>query len=102
MVLNPAFSITILYTPGARLVIEYAPEGFVSALLAEFVDWLVAVTFAPGTTAPVESVTVPEMDPEVCASNKLASVRTHRSTLAFRNFITYSPRSSDHPALNGA
>jgi hypothetical protein len=43
---------------------EYAPEEFVSALLAEFVAWLVAVTFAPATTAPVESVTIPEIDPE--------------------------------------
>ena len=102
MVLNPAFSITILYTPGARLEIEYAPEGFVSALLAEFVAWLVAVIFAPGTTAPVESVTVPEMDPEVCANNELASVKKHKSKLAFRNFITYSPGSSDHPLDFGA
>ena len=61
------------------------------SLLAEFVARLVAVTFAPATTAPVESVTIPEIDPDTCANASLESIRAHSIILTFNNFITHSP-----------
>lgn len=51
---------------------------------------MVAVTVAPGTTAPVGSVTVPAMDPAVWENNKLERLKVHASALIFSSFITCS------------
>src|SRR5262249_8173258 len=64
---NPSFSTRTRYSPSGNSGRTYWP----AESLADERDWLVpmlvAVTAAPGTTAPVASRTVPLMVPDVCA-----------------------------------
>src|SRR5215831_21357485 len=58
-VLKPAYSTVRVYCPGASCGIAYSPLSFATTLRLSLVPILVIVIFAPGTTAPVSSVTRP-------------------------------------------
>src|SRR5215469_6708725 len=57
--LNPDASTATSYLPGVRPLKEYVPALLVTVFWGTDVAWLVTVTLAFGTTAPLESVTVP-------------------------------------------
>src|SRR5437879_5391826 len=59
---NPLASTRTLYDPAGRLGTVYPPLLPVRVSRVSLVEGLVTVTFAPGTTAPWESVTVPFRD----------------------------------------
>src|SRR2546430_1490800 len=91
-VLNPdAFEVT-LYLPAFRFGTSYVPASPVFEVLEILVPWLVTCTSVFGTTAPVESVTVPVIAPKVAwpeaiAGQKRRSDRQNR----FRIVFTRSP-----------
>src|SRR5438552_5554800 len=64
--LNPAFSIRTSYVPGLKLETRYVPLSSVSMLREKPVSSFRALTLVRGTTAPVWSVTVPEIE-AICA-----------------------------------
>src|SRR5687768_8623210 len=70
---NPRSWAVTVYSPPARAGTEYEPSS------ADTVDWdepvasLTTVTVAPGTVAPDESRTTPEMRPSVCAKEGTAA-----------------------------
>src|SRR5262245_55793282 len=57
--LKPAYSAVRVYCPGAICGIAYSPLSFTVTLRLSLVPILVIVIIAPGTTAPVSSVTRP-------------------------------------------
>src|SRR5436309_668961 len=57
--LKPVYSAVNVYWPGASCGIEYSPLSLTTALRLSFVPTLAIVIVAPGTTAPVSSVTRP-------------------------------------------
>src|SRR6266850_4867177 len=66
--LKPLASTEILYRPGIRLGTAYVPADVVVTFTVTPVSWLVIVTGASGTTAPVGSNTCPRSVPVVlCA-----------------------------------
>jgi hypothetical protein len=66
---NPLASTLTEYVPGGRGAMVNNPAEDEMRSVATFVAVFVATTFTPGTTAPVLSVTEPEMVPcpAVCA-----------------------------------
>jgi hypothetical protein len=56
----------------------------VTVLLCTFVDVLVTVTVTPGITAPLGSVTVPEIEPVMPAQATAALNRTAAATPKFK------------------
>src|ERR1700676_989690 len=66
-------STTILYDPIWSGVNSNRPSALVVAVWVAEVSWLTMVTVAPGTTAPVVSVTVPRIVPvSTCALATMA------------------------------
>src|SRR5262249_32292070 len=61
--LKPVSSTRSLYVPGGRAGMAYNPPSVVTVLAVTLVAALVAVTVAPGMTAPELSVTVPVRTP---------------------------------------
>ncbi len=61
--LKPESSTVSTYGPGRTLTNVKKPERLLTRSARTFVAWLTRVTVAPGTTAPVESVTVPFTPP---------------------------------------
>ncbi len=59
LVLKLAASTFTEYRPGTRADTLYKPESLVTEGYTTPVSWLVIVTVAPATTAPLLSVTVP-------------------------------------------
>src|SRR5213593_1891208 len=57
--LKPVYSAVKVYWPGANCGIAYSPLSFTTTVRLSFVPVLVIVIIAPGTTAPVSSVTCP-------------------------------------------
>ena len=57
--LKPAYSAVTVYCPGASCGTAYSPLSLTITLRLSFVPTLVMVIFAPGTTAPLSSVTRP-------------------------------------------
>ena len=57
--LKPASSAFTSYVPGSSRSLTYRPASFVTTLSAVLRSTLVIATVAPGTTAPVPSVTMP-------------------------------------------
>src|SRR5206468_7499326 len=60
-VLNPAIETSTVYVPVGNSPNEYDPTPFVTVERLKPVFSFFTVTVAPGTTAPVLSVTVPRM-----------------------------------------
>ena len=56
----------------------------VTVVLCTFVDMLVTVTVTPAITAPLGSVTVPEIEPVMPAHATIAVNRTVATTLKFK------------------
>ena len=59
MVLNPSASTLMVYEAGLRAVKMYRPTSSVTTVSETWVAGLVMVMVTFGTTAPVESLTVP-------------------------------------------
>ena len=81
---------------------EYSPAGFVLVAVGTAVATLVAVTVAPATMAPEESVTMPRMAPvTVCAkAGQWGSKRTSAHANDFEiSFIILSPLSGTSLAV---
>src|SRR4029077_16084910 len=74
--LNPGSSTTTWYDPGGRSGSVYAPCWLVTADSVTPVATCVTVTVAPGTTAPVASLTVPVSVPRIVWAHADASART--------------------------
>src|ERR1035441_818020 len=66
--LNPDASTATRYLPGFSPLKEYVPALLDTVWLATEVSWLVTVTFAFRTTAPLGSVMVPVMPALACAN----------------------------------
>ena len=60
---KPECSIVSVYVAGGKFVIAYSPADAVVALRVRPVAAETTVTVAPGTTALLLSVTMPEIDP---------------------------------------
>src|SRR5580704_11157958 len=58
--------------PGIRNAALYTPASLVTKDVTTPVSWLRTSIFAPGTTAPAGSVTVPETDPVVICAQAAA------------------------------
>src|SRR5262245_53564352 len=70
---NPARLKVTSYTPGRRSMMVYRPSSFVTAVLDFSISaGLEASTVAPGSTAPVVSLTTPAM-PVVCAETSTSA-----------------------------
>src|SRR5579864_1447701 len=92
-VLKPSFLAVTSYAPTSRLVMEYAPVAPVVPTRTTFVERLRAVTCAPCTTAPLESVMVP-LIAAVCAYSGKDNTTPHNSAkitkrTAKRGFIVF-------------
>src|SRR5262245_46233732 len=69
--------------PTGRNGKAYEPESVVGVLRVRPVDWFATVTVAFGTTAPVESVTVPVICPLAdCAYPVAAKIEMHNMAAA--------------------
>src|ERR671923_173257 len=90
--LNPFASASTWYVPGFKLVALYTPALFVFQTVTTAVSTLVTVTVAPGTTAPLESLTIPLMVP-----NKPCALRLREHTV--RNSVTPATRTKSNQAL---
>ena len=60
---KPSLLIETVYDPGCRFGSVYSPSSLLLAASDTFVAWLTTAIFAPGTTAPEVSRTVPVMVP---------------------------------------
>src|SRR5689334_17198873 len=72
----------MVYVPGGRTGKEYAPESLVVMFQLPPVAWFCTFTVAPGTTAPVESTTMPLIPETVttCARLRSSSPHAHSSS----------------------
>jgi len=78
---NPVFAKVSLYVPATIEDVSYTPESFVTKVFETPVSTFTTVTVAPGTAAPVLSVTVPLMSPEfVLCANAVPIIPTARRT----------------------
>src|SRR5579875_1004785 len=69
VVLKPCFSTVTRYCPISKGLATYSPLASVLVTNVAPVLTLVTVTLAPGITAPLESLTVPAMEPvSLCAN----------------------------------
>ena len=94
-VLNPAISPVTRYVPVGSEGAVYSPAPSLVTVRVSPVPVLVIVTFAPATTAPVESTTVPTMVP-VTACAAAAAGRHETSPMQTRK--TAATRPNDVPA----
>src|SRR5262249_6247004 len=85
-VLNPGSSKVTPYVPGGTAGKRYSPSGFVTAVCTPIIAGLLTVTVTPGSTAPLESATLPlivpvELAPPPCA-NACADANRHAASTA--------------------
>jgi hypothetical protein len=69
-VLKPLWLAVTVYSPGIRFGATYSPSWLVMGETEAPVLIFLTVMFAPGTTAPVASCTVPEIVPRSTCANK--------------------------------
>ena len=80
--LKPAFSTATTYTSGLSEAKTYNPASLDVVSIFVFETVLVAVTFAPGTEAPLLSNTVPLSDPvATCPNDKLTASKMPASNV---------------------
>jgi len=72
-VLNPSSSLFTVYVPGGSAGKSNRPTSLVVAVRVALVALLTTVTVTPGITAPVPSLTAPEIVPSVCATHGVQS-----------------------------
>src|ERR1035441_3442533 len=66
---------------------RYCPSWLVYAVRVKFVPAFTAVTFAPGTTAPLLSATVPYKVVVVCACNAALPKPAHKASTASKDVL---------------
>src|SRR5207248_2524166 len=69
VVLKPSISVLTVYSPGGSAGNSNSPTSLLDVVRVALVPLLTTVTVAPGTTAPVESLTAPVMVPSDCATH---------------------------------
>src|SRR5215217_2482765 len=79
--------------PGFSERTRYKPSSLVTVLNVKFVPICTTVTFAPGITAPLESVIRPDMvDVPICAWTREAVNRhANKRKVLTKRLIIYSP-----------
>ena len=75
---KPSLATATSYWPGRKPGAEYKPVSFVTSVRRTFVFCWIKVTDAPGTAAPLESVTKPEIVPVSTCATAVASDMTNR------------------------
>src|SRR5579862_670857 len=89
---KPGLLNKMLYSPTLRLGTWYSPTSLVTPVVWILVSMLVAVMLTPGTTAPLESVTVPTIVARsCCAINAAAKVNCSVKPIRINRFIWLPP-----------
>src|ERR1051326_2209374 len=91
------------YTPAGRNENWYTLASLLRYVRTVPCSWLVSLTVAPGTMAPVVSCTVPDNEALFCADNVIAlkhtKTRTHSIRTLIEDFLSeLRNRSSPHQA----
>ncbi len=86
---NPLCSTVTAYSPGSRFCRLKPPLSLVVVKTLAFVATFRAVTFAPNTTAPAGSVTLPSKAPRMCCALIAGAVR-NRQAIAKTLRITWT------------
>src|SRR6185369_13091587 len=76
---NPSRAAATRYAPTATGSLRYEPSACVTRSVAAFVASLTILTDAPGSTPPDESLTTPEMKPELPWARPGEDVRRRRA-----------------------
>src|SRR5437763_2631472 len=96
--LKPVYSAVNVYWPGASCGIEYSPLSLTTALRLSFVPVLVTVIVAPGTTAPVSSVTRPTTvarnpcAPRIETTKKIAITPFRRHNMPYSLILVFEQK----------